>query len=210
MLCDLACVGLTCFKSSLTPRELENLFVRYSTRTSDGHDASSTPDLTSLTMPLDAFTAFLLSSDNSAFTGQNGKVYQPMTHPLSDYFISSSHNTYLVGHQLVGYSTIEGYIRALLHSCRSVERMFTSSSYCASVEHQSLSGYLRRRARTSGVPWQDLDFESVRSRGLRGDHEICFCNLALPDHHLSRDSLFAPPTRNARQYHARGLWRGVS
>ena len=123
-LCDLAFVGLTYFKSSLTPRELENLFVRYSTKPSDGHGISSTPDLVHLTMSLDAFTAFLLSSDNSAFTGQNGKVYQPMTHPLSDYFISSSHNTYLVGHQLVGFSTIEGYIRALLRSCRSVERMF--------------------------------------------------------------------------------------
>ncbi|KAG8219083.1 phosphoinositide-specific phospholipase C [Butyriboletus roseoflavus] len=108
-------------KSSLTLRELENLFVRYSTKTSDGRGASSTPDLVTLTMSMDAFTAFLVSSDNSALIGQNGKVYQPMTHPLSDYFISSSHNTYLVGHQLVGYSTIEGYIRALLRSCRSVE-----------------------------------------------------------------------------------------
>ncbi|KAF9235225.1 PLC-like phosphodiesterase [Melanogaster broomeanus] len=77
--------------------------------------------LGNLTMSLDAFTAFLLSSDNAAFTDQTGKINQPMTYPLSHYFISSSHNTYLVGHQLVGDSTIEGYIRALLHSCRSVE-----------------------------------------------------------------------------------------
>lgn len=130
MLRDLRFTGLTCFKSGFKLHELQNLFVRY-TRTSNGQGISPTPDLASLTMSLDAFTAFLLSSDNSAFTGQSGKVYQPMTHPLSDYYISSSHNTYLVGNQLVGYSTIEGYIRALLRSCRSVERMFTSSSYFA-------------------------------------------------------------------------------
>ena len=75
-------------------------------------------------MTLDSFTSFLMSADNSAFLDQHGKVVHDMTRPLSDYFISSSHNTYLVGHQLVGVSTIEGYIRALLHSCRSVEGMF--------------------------------------------------------------------------------------
>ncbi|KAH8112886.1 PLC-like phosphodiesterase [Phellopilus nigrolimitatus] len=78
-------------------------------------------DLSELTMSLDAFTTFLLSTDNSVFSDQHGKVWQDMTRPLSEYYISSSHNTYLVGHQLVGVSTIEGYIRALLHSCRSVE-----------------------------------------------------------------------------------------
>ncbi|KAG1718404.1 PLC-like phosphodiesterase [Suillus occidentalis] len=79
--------------------------------------SSQSPELV---MSLDGFTSFLSSSDNSAFIEQ-GKVWHDMTRPLSEYLISSSHNTYLIGHQLVGSSTIEGYIRALLHSCRSVE-----------------------------------------------------------------------------------------
>ena len=74
-------------------------------------------------MPLDAFTAFLLSSDNPAVLDQQKDTWHDMTQPLAEYFISSSHNTYLVGHQLVGDSTIEGYIRALLRGCRSVEGM---------------------------------------------------------------------------------------
>ena len=80
------------------------------------------------TMSLSSFTAFLLSPDNSAFADQHGRVTHDMTRPLPEYFISSSHNTYLVGHQLVGESTVEGYIRALLHSCRSVERESPVSS----------------------------------------------------------------------------------
>lgn len=69
-----------------------------------------------------AFTSFLLSADNSPFHDHAAKAWHDMSRPLSEYFISSSHNTYLVGHQLIGDSTIEGYIRALLHGCRSVER----------------------------------------------------------------------------------------
>lgn len=72
-------------------------------------------------MSLDAFTSFLLSPDNSPFLDQHQNTWHDMTRPLPEYYISSSHNTYLVGHQLVGDSTIEGYIRALLHGCRSVE-----------------------------------------------------------------------------------------
>ncbi|PCH36823.1 PLC-like phosphodiesterase [Wolfiporia cocos MD-104 SS10] len=88
---------------------------------SSSSQSSSAFSLKSDVMSIKGFTTFLLSADNSAFADQHGKIYHDMSRPLPEYFVSSSHNTYLVGHQLVGESTIEGYIRALLHSCRSVE-----------------------------------------------------------------------------------------
>ncbi|CAG8546710.1 16603_t:CDS:10 [Dentiscutata erythropus] len=72
-------------------------------------------------MNLEGFSSFLMSSDNSIFALEHAKVYQDMSQPLSHYFIDSSHNTYLLGHQLAGESTIEGYIRVLRKGCRCVE-----------------------------------------------------------------------------------------
>ncbi|KAJ7743178.1 1-phosphatidylinositol-4,5-bisphosphate phosphodiesterase 1 [Mycena metata] len=81
----------------------------------DGGTSTEVPAVRN--MSLGNFSSFLISQDN----GPTYPESNDMTQPMSDYFISTSHNTYLVGNQLMGVSTIEGYIRALLCACRSVE-----------------------------------------------------------------------------------------
>lgn len=69
----------------------------------------------------DGFLMYLLSDDGNVFNPAHSKVYQDMNQPLSHYFISSSHNTYLMEDQLKGPSSTEAYIRALTKGCRCVE-----------------------------------------------------------------------------------------
>jgi phosphatidylinositol phospholipase C epsilon len=73
-------------------------------------------------LSLDGWIRFMTSKENYAFEVENLSIKQEeMTHPLSHYFIESSHNTYLTGHQLRGESTVEMYRQVLLTGCRCVE-----------------------------------------------------------------------------------------
>ncbi|QPH02326.1 hypothetical protein C2857_006535 [Epichloe festucae Fl1] len=67
---------------------------------------------------LDGFLAYMTSED-SAIT-LPWKTCD-LSWPLSNYFISSSHNTYLSGNQLYSDSTTDAYTNVLLRGCRCVE-----------------------------------------------------------------------------------------
>ncbi|ORX56553.1 PLC-like phosphodiesterase [Piromyces finnis] len=43
------------------------------------------------------------------------------SYPLNDYFMASSHNTYLVGNQLSGAASVEAYVRCMQKGCRCIE-----------------------------------------------------------------------------------------
>uniref|UniRef100_A0A3Q3K1C6 Phosphoinositide phospholipase C n=1 Tax=Monopterus albus TaxID=43700 RepID=A0A3Q3K1C6_MONAL len=72
-------------------------------------------------MSLDGFQMYLCSRHGSIFKPEHCDLYQDMSQPLSHYFISSSHNTYLLENQLRGQSSLEAYIQALKRGCRCVE-----------------------------------------------------------------------------------------
>ncbi|XP_015761083.1 PREDICTED: inactive phospholipase C-like protein 1 [Acropora digitifera] len=67
------------------------------------------------------FTLYLLEDDCHIFDSEHKSVCQDMTHPLSHYFIASSHNTYLIDNQLSGSSSVEAYVDALKKGCKCVE-----------------------------------------------------------------------------------------
>ncbi|NWJ04919.1 PLCZ1 phosphodiesterase, partial [Crypturellus undulatus] len=72
-------------------------------------------------MSFEGFVRYLNSEDCSIFRKDHKIVYQDMNRPLCEYFISSSHNTYLISDQLIGPSHLWGYASALLKGCRCLE-----------------------------------------------------------------------------------------
>ncbi|KAL8708643.1 MAG: hypothetical protein Q9220_006468 [cf. Caloplaca sp. 1 TL-2023] len=65
------------------------------------------------------FASYLSSDYNSVHSAVTTEIY--LDRPLNEYFISSSHNTYLLGRQVAGSSSTEPYKGALQRGCRCIE-----------------------------------------------------------------------------------------
>ncbi|XP_066257407.1 1-phosphatidylinositol 4,5-bisphosphate phosphodiesterase epsilon-1-like isoform X2 [Euwallacea similis] len=73
-------------------------------------------------LSFEGFARYLMDKDNYAFIPEcEVPMDEEMRKPLSTYYVASSHNTYLTGHQLKGESSIELYSQVLLSGCRCVE-----------------------------------------------------------------------------------------
>ncbi|KAK6293317.1 hypothetical protein J4Q44_G00368180 [Coregonus suidteri] len=62
-------------------------------------------------MTKDGFLMYLQQEEGSIFNPAHKEVFQDMSQPINHYFISSSHNTYLMEDQLKGPSSTEAYIK---------------------------------------------------------------------------------------------------
>ncbi|KAI9500912.1 PLC-like phosphodiesterase [Coemansia spiralis] len=60
-------------------------------------------------------------NDSDSISSTKNYCWADMDLPLNQYYVSTSHNTYLLGDQLVGTATVEGYVHALLRGCRCIE-----------------------------------------------------------------------------------------
>ncbi|KAI1499948.1 PLC-like phosphodiesterase [Biscogniauxia marginata] len=67
------------------------------------------------------FKGFLDYMTSSAANAMEPTLESDLTWPLSSYYISSSHNTYLTGNQLNSDSDADAYRNVLLRGCRCVE-----------------------------------------------------------------------------------------
>lgn len=108
--------------------------------------------------------------------------------PMNQYYIASSHNTYLTGKQIGGAPSVEGYIQALQQGCRSVE-----------------IGYVGRREQSRCVPWGANLCVAAEFRDA--DHsQVRVHHLALPADNLHGSAMQQQEPEDRSEYIQGHIW----
>uniref|UniRef100_A0A3P9CAV9 Phosphoinositide phospholipase C n=1 Tax=Maylandia zebra TaxID=106582 RepID=A0A3P9CAV9_9CICH len=109
------------YKMISTRRDLYLILISYSNQKEvlDLHDLARF--LENEQKVVKSFTNYMRSPAGDIFNPEHNQVNQDMTQPLTNYFIATSHNTYLTGDQLLSQSRVEMYAYVLQAGCRCVE-----------------------------------------------------------------------------------------
>lgn len=97
---------------NVSTTEANKVFQKYAEQTASGNYFISKK----------GFRLYMFSpNENHIFSQEKFELFMDMTQPLPNYYIDSSHNTYLEGNQLTGNSSVEQYTKTLFRGCRCVE-----------------------------------------------------------------------------------------
>uniref|UniRef100_A0AC35TZW9 Phosphoinositide phospholipase C n=1 Tax=Rhabditophanes sp. KR3021 TaxID=114890 RepID=A0AC35TZW9_9BILA len=114
-------MNATTLKSFIATYQMESIDESYALKLIQEHE----PDpicRAKQQMSFDGFVRYLSDANNFAFVPELlSENDEYLDYPLSYYYINSSHNTYLKGHQITGDSSAEMYRQVLMTGCRCLE-----------------------------------------------------------------------------------------
>ncbi len=132
----------------------------------------------------------MLSDENAPVILDRLDIYQDMEQPLAHYYINSSHNTYLIGRQFGGKSSVEIYRQVRRRNSYQVMAKKTLkvklSGYCSANEackYRRTKNTKCRRVRTKSPrlsTYQVITVFFTRTSALDFAREsfMCFCYSA--------------------------------
>lgn len=126
----------------------EGIFTKFSRRSKSKEQALQDTIEGTPRMNEAALSSYLISTFNVPLEKLPSQF--SLDHPLNEYYISSSHNTYLLGRQVAGQSSVEAYISALNRGCRCVE------VDCWDGKATGEPIVMHGRTLTSSVPFKDV------------------------------------------------------